>query len=218
MNPLNTAMRTQMKTLKKHIRVRKVNPIKEPSPSASKWVKDGVDHINVLSSGETEVGRSLAHSSITPFKHSVFGDFKTMEGFWFYIHSEERDDRLRTMTGTTLKRFAKKLTKIHVTNFRAVIMDSNYQRIMQNQFLFDLVNSSDLPFDCYFVLESSGERQRPIFFKWYIMGLEEIRAAIKEDREPNFNFLMDKAKTGVYQFASPTYHQKLNVVQEQAVA
>lgn len=196
-------MRDQLAAIKK-----RVNPAKEVGSPVSSWVQDGLDHINVSNRGETELGRILTHTSKVPFKHKVFGRFCSMESFWFFINSAERDDRIRFMYGYTLKRFASKLTKVRVNNFRAIIMDSHYQRILQNPNMKSMIVMSELPFDCYFTIEGSGERQRPKYFKWFTAGLEEIRAALVEGREPDFTFLIDKEGTGIYEFVAPIYHQR----------
>ena len=90
-----------------------------------------------------------------------------------------------------------------VGNFRAIIMDSNYQRIKQYEPIVQAMIESVHPFDCYYVAAESQLRTRPIFFKWLTMGFEEIRSALKQDREPNFNFLLDRQDTDIYQFAVP---------------
>lgn len=178
--------------------------IKDPAPSPAKWVGDGIDHINIWERGVTELGVALSHSSPLPFTHSIFGKFSCMESFWHYIQSEERDDRLRTMTSKTLRPFAHKLTPTRAVNFRAIIMDSNWQRVKQYGALADAIKESELPFDCYTEDRRTGLRQRPTFFKWFIRGFEEIRKALKEGRDPNFSFLLDKGNSGIYDFVAPT--------------
>lgn len=186
----------------------RVNPhrtggIKDPAPSPMKWIADGVDHINIWESAVTELGQVLSHNSQIEFTHHIFGKFSSMEAFWHYIQSEERDDRIRSMAGRSLKNFAKKLNTQRITNFRAIIMDSNWEKIKQHKLLLNAVKESELPFDCYFVDGKSGLRTRPAFFNWLNMGFEEIRKAIKENREPDFTFLLDRKDTEIYEFVKP---------------
>lgn len=186
---------------------RDASNIKNPAPSAANWVADGVDHINIWENGVTELGQILIHSSPVSFKHKIFGRFATMEAFWHYIQSVERDDRVRNMSGQTLKHFCRKMTQARVQNFRAIIVDSNYQRIKQHKVIQEAIGESSLPFDCYY-LNEFGIRERPSFSKWLVSGFEEIRKAIKENREPDLGYLLDVRGSEVYEFVIPEYLRK----------
>lgn len=201
--PNQGPMFSQLNSLRRQIKPPRRDNVKDPSPSPMLWKGDGEDHINIWERAETELGCILSHNSKLPFNHSVFGRFGNMEAFWHYIQSEERDDRIRMMGGQTLKNFSRKLTMTRVGNFRAIIMDGNYQRIKQYEPIVSAITESTLPFDCYYVSPETQLRTRPIFFKWLMMGFEQIRQAIKEKREPNFEFLLDRPGTSIYQFALP---------------
>lgn len=179
---------------------RKKNGIKDPSPSPMEWIGDGVDHINILRDGNTSLGDFLAHGTRFPFTHNIFGKFSNMESFWYYLQSTERDDRIRVLSGKPLMVFKGKLTFHRVTNFRAIIMDSNWQKIKQYKDVAIVMRDSVLPFDCYRIDSVRGLRIRPVYFKWLVVGFEEIRKALKEDREPNFDFLLDEEGSGIYDF------------------
>lgn len=181
------------------------NGIKDPSPSPLEWKGDGVDHINIWRRGETELGRFLALDSDLAVNHKYFGRFGSVETFWYYIQSRERDDRIRSMYGKTLKNFIRKLTREQITNFRAMIADTMYQRVLQYPPLFHELKQSTLPFDYYYIDKRSeaGVPIRPNFFKWVLSAMEEIRRAIKEEREPNFTLLMDNRKIGIYDTVLP---------------
>ena len=195
-------MSHQLQKVKKHLHTSAPSGMRDPSPSPMKWKADGEDHINIWDNAATELGRYLSHNSELPFKHNIFGKFSSMENFWHYILSDERDDRLRSMRGTTLRIFSRKLTPTKITNFRAIISDSNYQRIKSYASLSKEVAKSKLPFDSYYTNEN-GIRIRPSYFKWLIAGFEEIRKALKEEREPNFAFLLDNPKSEIYQYVIP---------------
>lgn len=175
----------------------------DPSPSAMNWKGDGIDHINIGRQAVTDLGFGLSNSSPLDFDHSIFGNFCSMETFWHYIQSKERDDRIRGMKGPVLQKFVEMLTWNSVKNFRAIIMDAHYQRIKQYEALKAELTKSTLPFDCY-TINTSGIRIRPKFFKWVIFGFEEIRAALRENREPNFDILKDIENSGIYDFVIPS--------------
>lgn len=202
----NTSLQEKLAGIRPLIPMTK-RAIREPIASAMNWVGDGVDHVNIWERAETDLGRALSMDSAIGLEHHIFGRFSTMEGFWHYIRSEERDDRLRSMSGANLKAFKNKLSPVRITNFKAVIMDSMYQRICQCGPLLQEFKNSVLPFDLYWVANATGLRCRPAYFGWFIAGLEEIREAFKADRVPRFRFLMDRPNTRIYQFAAPFYEE-----------
>jgi hypothetical protein len=126
-----------------------------------------------------------------------------MTAFWFYMQSKERDDRLRGMNPIAAVRFGRKMESTRVVNFRAIIADSNWQRIKSKPVLTAMLNRSDLPFDCYRVDYDTGLRIRPPFFGWLLWATEEIRRALKEDREPDFSCLLDEQGSSIYDHVMP---------------
>lgn len=169
-------------------------------PAVHTWTADGVDHINLWEEGETELGRILSHRCELVFDHSHLGRFKTMEALDKYVMSRDRDDRIRNLTGPALKKHTANIVNAPVTNFRAIIMDSNWQRVKQYPDLANVMKDSTLPFDVYYILRTSGMRVRPTRYQWLIAGFEEIRRALKEGREPDFNFLKEKKEAETYEF------------------
>jgi hypothetical protein len=199
----NNTMFQKLSALTSRNNIKTRDDINDPSPSPMNWKEDGLDHINIWSNAETELGKVLAHEFPLNFYHSVFGKFCSVESFWFYINSAERDDVIRNMSGKVLKDFSKKLTKIRVLNFRAIIMDSNWQRIQQYPDIVEAIKMNELPYDTYYVNSSNKLRVRHAYFKWFNKGFEEIVRAIKEDRQPDFSFLLDRQDTGIYDFVLP---------------
>jgi hypothetical protein len=103
------------------------------------------------------------------------------------------------MTGKSLQDFVTMLTRQNVVNFRAIIMDANYQKVKQYPEIQQAMVESVLPFDCYYVYKR--ETSIPIrtnFASWVIDGFEEIRKALKEQREPNFSALKDTDDDNMY--------------------
>lgn len=211
------SMFDKLMPLRGRLKPRRQDDIREPSPSPMRWIADGVDHLNIWDQGEEELGRILAPNTTIPFVHAEFGRFSNMEAFWYYIQSEERDDRIRTMSGQTLKKFSRLLTVTRVTNFKAIIVDANWQRIKNFKVVMQAMKDSSLPFDCYYINRESGVRVRPIYFKWFTQGMEEIRSALQQEREPNFDFLLDRQNTGIYEFVLPRPKDDAVKVPKQAV-
>lgn len=192
---------TLRERLEEHVAKRKSS--KNVFPNAMLLVGDGIDHINIWDGAETELGKALSPGYQLKFHHSLFGSFNSIETFWRYIQSVERDDQIRSLSGRFLKNFvSNKLTICYVSNFRAIIMDTHWQKISGLQPLVDDIVESTLPFDCYYINAQSKIRTRPAMYKWICSGMEEIRKALKEDREPNFSFLLDEKNTDIYEFVN----------------
>lgn len=212
------AMSEKLGNLRGSIHTRPRQSYRAPYPSADAWIEDGLDHINVYERSNVDLGKALAHGNKLGFNHSIFGSFGNIEAFWHYIQSNERDDRIRQMKGETLKDFAKQLTRSKVTNFRAIIIDANYQRIKQYKELLNAMIESTLPFDCYYY-NQSDIRQRHQYSIWLIQGFEEIRKALKENREPDLSRFLDVEGSEIYQFVVPAYlRNKLKKKEEEQIA
>jgi hypothetical protein len=181
---------------------RKKPPVKKSPPSAMSWIGDGIDHINIGRDAETEFGKLLQNESEISLRHSIFGTFSSVMCFWYYIQSVERDDRIRKLTGHGLSRYIKRLTPARIRNFRAIIIDASYQRIYQTDELYHEMMQSKLPFDCYTVNES-GIRIRNEYAHWLSSGMEEIRNALRNNREPDFSRFKDDRAVDTYFYVLP---------------
>lgn len=140
---------------------------------------DGTTHINIFSKGNTELGRRLSHYSYSPFIHPYFGPFKCMEGFWYYLRAVKPDDKLRELVGAEAKFYGKELETHFLHNFQKLIVDANYQKIIQNPEIKQMVMESTLPFDHYYTFGTKQVRLPQ--FIWLIEGFEEIRRKLNED-------------------------------------
>lgn len=166
---------------------------KSSLPPVEQIGADGVDHINIWEKGSTDLGVALSHMADLPFTHETYGKFRSIEGFWHYIRSISRDDRTRMMAGYKAKKFGDTLESQRVDDFKAIIMDANWQKIKQYPPLIEEIKNSNLPFDIYYLFNNDENvRIRPASAYWLLDGFNVIRKAIKEDTVPDFTFLKDK--------------------------
>ncbi len=174
---------------------RRQDNIFDPLPTnPNQMGDDGTDHILIAIWGKTKVGRLLAmdyHDYKKRFNHNLLGDFITLQNFYDYVKSKERDDRIRYMRKEVLKEFRFKCTKILVPHFKAIIMDAYWQKINASSELKELVKESTLPFEMYRTNHASGFRTRWPDSYWIQQGLDEIRKALKENRAPDLRMYMD---------------------------
>jgi len=185
--------------------VRKTNGKTGVWKAADSWKGDGEDHINIDFYAETNLGKMLDFSYRLNFKHPIFLNFATISGFWAYIRSEERSDRLRFAVGRELQSLTKQLTQRKIPHLKAIVMDAAYQRIRCSTQLNQQMYENELPFDMYRAGET-GVRIRPAHHDWVVNGYMEIQKAIQEGREPNFSFLCDDPNnppTDIYETIRP---------------
>lgn len=157
-----------------------------PSPS-----NDGVDHINIYSNAKTELGRKLSHFPFTPFTHPYFGPFKSMEGFWYWLKAEKKDDVLRNLCGFKAKQYGRGLEKKKLDDFKTGIalfqediLAANYQKIIQNPSILQMLCDSDLPFQHYYLFGPADLQVNSKGSDWLISGMDAIRTALKENQVP----------------------------------
>ena len=147
-------------------------------------VEDGLTHINIYSRSNDHLGRMLSHFYYSPFNHPVFGPFNCMEGLWHWVKSQERDDKLRGMTGWKAKEHGKLMTKRYLKNFQEIIMAANFYKIEQNPLLKELMINSNLPFEHYYIHGPAKLVIMPDSCEWLIKGFEQIRTLLKEGKRP----------------------------------
>lgn len=166
------------------------------------WKGDGVDHININSNGVTNIGRFLSHDNNYGFVHPKLGRFASSRSFWLWLKSKERDDRLRTKVGAAAYNIFKNCSYRNVPNSRAIMLESDYQKLLQYPAAVDELISNDLPLDNYFFDRDSELKipRRPSNYYWLVEGWEEIRRAIKEKREPDFTKWLDVKDSGIYDY------------------
>lgn len=149
---------------------------------------DGITHICIDIDGKTELGRMLSHYHECDFTHPRFGTFRTLEGFWRYINCDDEGskqrDGFRTISGRGVNKISRTMAKRNVKNFKQIIYEANYYRIISNDKLYDLFINSTLPFDYYFLFGESKIIQRAKGYLWIINMYEDLRQMIKAGEKP----------------------------------
>ena len=174
--------------------------------------EDGIDHINVSNQAKTELGQSLAQDVFIPFLHPVYGKFNTVTGFWYYISSSNRDERCRTMRSSKLRVIFKGQKLPPVKNFKAIILEAYWLKIIQHEAIKKELMESTLPIDCYFFKEGENNRTRPRNHRWLLQGLNEIRNCLKKGVDFDYTRFLDVPGSGIYDFVND--HVQTNVSSE----
>lgn len=201
---MSKSLRELLNPVKTQVRKTHANSAYDPYPvNPNTRGADGEDHINISPYAATELGRAISNEVAVDVRHKIFGKFRSVTGFWYYIKSKERDDRCRQLIAKGLKDFTKGLTLSEVKNFRAIILDTVWMKVEQYPAIREALRESTLPFECYFEDRNTGLRQRPNYFSWFLDGMNEIRSAIQEDRLPDLERFLDDKNSGIYDFVLP---------------
>lgn len=146
-------------------------------------MKDGIDHINIYSKGETELGKYLSNFTYSPFIHPFDGQFNSVEGYWYYNLSLDNDQRI--LYGFKAKQRGRMYLKeinpnanewqVNETHIKLAIIC----KLTQNEpkMLKEFI-SSELPFKHYY--KYGDKIVEPVEGKWLVEFFEELRSLLKE--------------------------------------
>ncbi len=151
-----------------------------------KPTEDGVTHINVYSRGRTELGRLLSNFAHTPFTHPKFGEFASVEGFWYWLSLGEQYNELRSLYGHKAKMVANdlkakgaKVCKLRL--FQKYVQEAITCKLEQNPHIYKMLKESSLPLLHYYVYGSdltNPDKYKIIHLKeqlWITQHLEYLR-------------------------------------------
>lgn len=165
------------------------------------WKEEGVDHINISTKSNTEIGRWLSMLYFREFKHPLLLNFNSLQHFNYYLLDADHRDELRTYEPThNLKPHFGRVIRKKIPNHKALILQAMYFKILGSPIQIQRLIESELPFDGYIEIQATGIRSRYEEASWMVAGAEEIRAAFKADRNPDFRRWVDNGSTieGIY--------------------
>lgn len=152
---------------------------------------DGVDHINILSAGKTEVGRALAYTSKCPITIPGIGPFNSMEGFLWFIRTPTTTEKdihkrnlLRGLSGQKARNVGKGGDLIYIKGYKELVEYAIYCKVSQNENIRKLVAESTLPFELYWIDMKSNKEVYPNGWEWQVRAFERVRKHIKDGTEP----------------------------------
>lgn len=116
---------------------------------------DGESHINIHSNGATQLGRLLCDMAHTPFKHPVFGQFESLEGYRHWLRTGRQHDALKTLWGQAAKIKGGKLSERKDPQYSAYLIEGVHCKVDQTPDLYEMLLATQLPITCYFVFDDS---------------------------------------------------------------
>lgn len=162
------------------------NRIITPKSSFTKCTPatDGIDHINVYSNGNTELGRLLSNLAHTPFTHSIYGNFASVEGFWHWIGTGMQHDILRTLHGINALKKGRTYDKVYIDNFEEIIKSGIEAKINTYPLLKIGLITNKLPLAHYFVFKHKQNGLDRIVhqkqFRWIVAHLEHYAGVLRK--------------------------------------
>lgn len=154
---------------------------------------EGISHINMRNTSNSQVGQLLAMEAPNRFNHPVFGSFDSLEAFWFYIRSGCQESGVRFRDDGYGRRLFSSKTKVteKISNFQDIIGEGLWH--MLNQMPNDklkLVLDNKLPLDIYHVIESKDDNGEVVYVvvqqlrhaHWYVPLVEKVIDMVRDDR------------------------------------
>lgn len=150
---------------------------------------DGIDHINIYSKGKTELGHLLSNFSFSPFKHPEYGKFVSIEGFWHWLSTGQKEDKLRELYGYQAKELGKNLQTVEVKDFYFQITKALRYKINQDKHLRKLLYESVLPFKHYYTYgnENNCKIITTMGGFWLAYQFEKIR---QEEKNKGYSLII----------------------------
>lgn len=142
-------------------------------------MRDGVDHINVYSKGETALGRFLSNFADSPFECED-GRFRSVEGYWYWLGAggSPRRDELRSVCGFAAKALGRSLRAPDWQTgdeFKRKIAAAIRAKLEGRPDMLAALRGNRLPLRHYYVY--GGKVVEPAGCEWILAAIEEVRNA-----------------------------------------
>lgn len=153
--------------------------------------QDGINHINVYTKSQTEIGKMLSNLSNYGFVHPEFGSFKTLEGFWFWLVTDKKHHKLKELDGFNANKEGRKICDDSSIDYDSITSSNQFRdtfksgiecKLRQNTFILQkLVETKELPLTHYFFYSPrDGDLSRAKTIdkpqhQWQMDILEDIR-------------------------------------------
>ena len=142
---------------------------------------DGINHINIYSKGKTELGRLLTNFAHTPFTYHPYGEFASVESFWYWAKSGMQHEDLRLLHGFKAKQQGKLKQRVECNGFNDLILEAIRCKLRQNRALRDILTNSNLPLEHYYAYGNKGDYKVIHLqqYQWIVDEIERIRTICK---------------------------------------
>lgn len=149
---------------------------------------DGIEHINIYTKGNTELGRMLSNLYDRDFQVPGYGCFKSMEGFWYFYLTGCQFAEFHSLRGFSAKKMGKVVRDFRIDKeglsdeHKEIILEAIRCKLRQNRDILVLLKESTLPFKHYYYygpVDSCKVIDLPKF-DWMISEFDRLRALLKD--------------------------------------
>lgn len=177
------------------------------------FVEEGVDHINISSQSKTHLGKLLDPSYFKVINYPHIGKFSSVLNLWYWLKSEQMDDRLRNYTGLKLKAIAPHAPRYRtVTNFRAIIAYATYLKLKDypNSIREITGFSDDMQFASYYTPKGSMVRMCSSYAPLVVEVAQFIQAQLLKPEPVCFDKMATEVGKDEYFYLEPFLKSRLN--------
>ena len=145
-------------------------------------IDEGVTHINIYSKSELELGKLLSNFAKTPFTHPVYGEFASIEAFWYWLSTGKQHDGLKKLYGYKAKVEGRTFERITVDNFQTELTFALQCKLDQNPYIGELLSKTTLPIVHYYYYGTIEEPRVvvPIGNEWITEWWETKRKELQK--------------------------------------
>ena len=149
-----------------------------------KPIDEGIDHINIYSKSSERLGRALSNFFRAQFFHPNYGEFQSIEGFYYWLKTGKQNHELRFLYGFEAKKIGEEFKQIRKVDnkFREEMEYAISLKVVQTPYIQELILDSiedDLPFAHYYYYGDKYNnpviRDRSKRDAWLIDACEKIR-------------------------------------------
>ena len=143
--------------------------------------KDGITHINIYSKASTKLGRALSNFAPLGFELPDHGKFESIEGYWYWLGTGCKHEKLRTLAGYGAKKYGKRLERVKVENFEEKIKVALRCKLETHTGLKKAFTESVLPFKHYYYYGEPANAKVVNVENcgWIVDYLHELRSEFK---------------------------------------
>lgn len=162
---------------------------------------EGVDHLNVSVHSKYKLGRFLDPGYCITLDYPEVGKFRSVLTLMYWLKSSDLDDRIRKLSGNKLIVYVKEkqLGNKRLPNYAAILAFATWLKVKDRPDIQELIKQlpDDIQLLSYHTNKVTGIRISTGFAPKIVPITQEIIAAVKGNREPNFSrFVTDKQHVG----------------------
>lgn len=175
--------------------------------------REGVDHINISYMSDLYIGRVFEPSFRRVIKYPYIGKFNSVFNLWSWLKSDPLDDGIRRLNTHRLQELFRdaKFRNSYVPNFKCIIAYATYLKIKNDKMAMGEIRKlpKDVTILSYTKPKGSDIRICSEFANIIVPIVNEIIAAVHENREPDFFDFQERGVSTDLKYLEPVLSSRL---------